>query len=216
MIELGVPFSDPMADGPVIQRASERALKKGVTLHSVLGLAKNLRRKSAIPLVLMGYYNPILQYGLRQFAHDAAAAGVDGILAVDLPVEESRDLKAALCHHKIDLVFLITPTSTPARLRLIEKHGGGFVYYVSLSGVTGAGNLDSQQVKRDLARIGKIISHPVLIGFGISSPEQARALNPLADGIIVGSAIIKKMEQAKTTRQKISAAVTLARQLKTA
>lgn len=195
LVELGIPFSDPMADGPVIQRASERALKNGVTASKVLQLVSRLRHKIQVPLVLMGYYNPILQYGLKKFARDAAKAGVNGILVVDLPVEESAPFKKELSAHHIDLIFLVTPTSTTGRLQLVQKHGSGFVYYVSLAGVTGAAHIDVDNVKKNLARIRKIITHPILIGFGISKPEHVKKLMPVADGVIVGSALIAEMEK---------------------
>lgn len=213
LIELGIPFSDPMADGPVIQRASERALKNGVTLPRVLDLVTQLRQQTKIPMVLMGYYNPVLQYGLKKFACDAARSGVNGVLVVDLPVEESGPLKVELAAHGIDLIFLVTPTSTTERLKLIQKHGSGFVYYVSLSGVTGAGNLNIKDVKKNLARIRKHISHPLLVGFGISTPEHVTALAPLADGVIVGSAIIAAMEKQNTPKQKILTALNLVKDL---
>lgn len=213
IIELGIPFSDPMADGPVIQRASERALKNGVTLPRVLDLVTHLRQQTKIPFVLMGYYNPVLQYGLKKFACDAARAGVNGVLVVDLPVEESGPLKMELAARGINLIFLVTPTSPTERLKLIQKHGSGFVYYVSISGVTGAGHLNIKDVKKNIARIRKHISHPLLVGFGISTPEHVAALAPLADGVIVGSAIIATMEKQNTLKQKTTAALKLVKDL---
>lgn len=213
LIELGIPFSDPMADGPVIQRASERALKNGVTASKVLQLVSRLRHKTKVPIVLMGYYNPILQYGLKKFARDAAKAGVNGILVVDLPVEESAPFKKELVAHKLDLIFLVTPTSTTARLKLVQKHGSGFVYFVSLAGVTGATHLNIKDVKTHLRRIRRVIKHPILIGFGISTAKQVRALLPLAQGVIVGSALIAGMEKQATPAQKIGAGVEFVRKL---
>lgn len=206
LVELGIPFSDPMADGPVIQRASERALKNGVTASKVLQLVSRLRHKIQVPLVLMGYYNPILQYGLKKFARDAAKAGVDGILTADLPVEECQPLKRELNAHKIHMIFLVTPTSTTERLKLVQKHGSGFVYYVSLAGVTGAAHLNINNVQKNLRRIRRIIKHPILIGFGISKPEHVNKLMPVADGVIVGSALMAKIEKQPSPTQKIRVA----------
>lgn len=214
IIELGIPFSDPMADGPVIQRASERALKNGVTVSKVLWLVSKLRHKTSVPILLMGYYNPVLQYGLKRFARDAARSGVNALLIVDLPVEESQPLKTELARYGTDLIFLITPTSTPERLKLIQKHGSGFVYYVSLSGVTGAGHLNVKDVQKNLKRIQKIITHPVLIGFGISKPQHVQALAQLGNGVIVGSAIIAAMEKQNSSTKKVAAALSLVKALR--
>lgn len=194
IIELGVPFSDPMADGPVIQRASERALKNGMTLAKTIATVAAVRRHSQIPILLMGYYNPILQFGLKKFALAARSAGVDGVLVVDLPVEESAELNFELRQNELDQIFLLTPTSDAKRATLIAERGSGFAYYVSLTGVTGAATLDPKDVSRQLDRLRRHVALPILVGFGISSPEQVRQLAPFADGVVVGSSILKVME----------------------
>lgn len=190
LIELGVPFSDPMADGPVIQQAGERALKKNTTLKAILDLVKRVRHKTQIPILLMGYYNPILQYGLKKFALDAARSGVDAALVVDLPVEESHELRKELKKNGLNLIFLLAPTSTEKRAKLAGRFGSGFVYYVSLTGVTGAKNLDSGDVGLQIKKIRQYVKEPILVGFGISKPEHVRKLSPLADGVVVGSALV--------------------------
>lgn len=195
-IELGVPFSDPMADGPVIQRASERALAKGVTLKTVLDIVRRVRERSQVPILLMGYYNPVLQYGLARFAADAADAGVDGALIVDLPVEEAAPLEAEFKTRGLDLIFLLTPVSDQKRIRIIAKHGSGFIYYVSLTGITGAASLSVADVRKNVAKLRKQIDLPILVGFGISTPEQVRAVSDCADGVVVGTAILKIIEAA--------------------
>ena len=202
LIELGVPFSDPMADGPIIQHASERALKNGVTLEKIFALVTRVRRKSQIPILLMGYYNPVLQFGLKNFANAAKRAGVDGALIVDLPAEESGELGGHLRKAGVDQIFLLTPTSDDARIRLLKHRGSGFVYYVSLTGVTGAKTLSPADVKKNLARIRQQIKLPILIGFGIAKPAHVRKLGPLADGVVVGSAILKVI--AKSTHRDLA------------
>lgn len=195
LIELGIPFSDPMADGTVIQRANERALKRRTNLPNILNLARKVRKSSQIPILLMGYYNPIFNYGLEKFAGHSARAGVDGVLVVDLPVEESGPLKKALKKYSLDLVCLATPTSTPKRLAQINRHGTGFVYYVNFTGVTGAGNLNPRQVITHLTKLKETIKKPILAGFGISKPSQIKKIMPYCDGIVVGSAFMKIIEK---------------------
>lgn len=190
LIELGMPFSDPMADGPVIQQAGERALKKNTTLKAILDLVKRVRHKTQIPILLMGYYNPILQYGVEKFAQDAARSGVDGALVVDLPIEESHDLRIALKKNGLNLIFLLAPTSDEKRAKLAGRFGTGFVYYVSLTGVTGAKNLDSGDVGLQIKKLREHVKLPILVGFGVSKPEHVRKLSPLADGVVVGSALV--------------------------
>ncbi len=190
MIELGIPFSDPMADGPTIQASSERALKAGATLAGVLNLVSTLRKKTGIPIILFGYYNPILSYGLKRFAQDSAASGVDGVLVVDLPPEEAGDLKKALDHAGVDLVFLLTPTSDSKRMRLVASLGSGFIYFVSLTGVTGARKSLAGDIGAYLKKIRRFTGLPVGVGFGISSPAQAATVARAADAVVVGSAII--------------------------
>jgi tryptophan synthase alpha chain len=195
IIELGVPFSDPMADGPTIQLSSERALTSGTTLHNVLELVKKVRIRSQIPLILMGYLNPVHAYGYENFCRDAAEAGVDGVLLVDMPPEESRDLTDPAKRYGLDVIFLLTPTSDAARIATVNRLGSGFVYYVTVTGVTGARTSVSGTLAQELKRVKQTISLPVMAGFGISTPEQASVVGQLADGVVVGSAIVKLFEQ---------------------
>ncbi len=191
IIELGIPFSDPMADGPTIQLASERALAAGTTTAGVLSLVKELRREGCTaPVVLFGYYNPVFVYGLERFAKDARRAGVDGVLIVDLPPEESGDLKEALKGQGLDLVYLLTPTSDVSRIKLVAGKASGFVYYVSVAGVTGARKKLTANLQAAVKKVKAGIDLPVGVGFGISTPEQARSAARGADGVIVGSAIV--------------------------
>jgi len=190
VIELGVPFSDPMADGPVIQKASERALAKGMTLKKVLDLVAQVRKTSQVPLLLMGYFNPILSYGIERFARDAAKAGVDGAIVVDLPPEESGELDAALKKVGIDLIYLLTPTSDEERIRIVSRRARGFIYFVSMTGVTGAALKSEQEIRQKVAEIRRHTRLPVAIGFGISKPDQAHAMAKIGDGAVVGSALV--------------------------
>ncbi|NLF22428.1 MAG: tryptophan synthase subunit alpha [Lentisphaerae bacterium] len=198
IIELGVPFSDPTCDGPVIQAASGRALKSGMSLARSLALAASLRREVATPIVLFSYYNPIFKFGLERFAREAAAAGVDGLLVVDLPPEEAGPLTAALAGTGIHLIRLAAPTTHPARIRMLAEGAGGFLYLISRTGVTGTGGLDYAGVARHAAAVKTVCPHPVCIGFGISTADDARALAPLADGLVVGSALVRIVEQNPT------------------
>lgn len=195
IIELGVPFSDPMADGPTIQRSSERALLGGTTLPALLDTVKAARRTSQVPILLMGYYNPVLSYGVEQFATDAAAAGVDGLLIVDLPPEESGEVREHLARAGLDLIPLLTPTSDDRRIDLVARQGSGFIYYVSVTGVTGARREVSASVAGSVARIRARTDLPVAVGFGISTPEQAARMAAVADGAVVGSALVTLFEQ---------------------
>lgn len=195
VIELGVPFSDPMADGPTIQLSSERALAAGTTLHGILNVVKNVRTRSQIPIILMGYLNPLHAYGYDLFCRDAAAAGVDGVLVVDMPPEESRELTVPARTYGLDVIFLLTPTSDAARIATVNQLGSGFVYYVTVTGVTGARTSVSSTLTQELTRVKQTISLPIMAGFGISTPEQAREVGQLADGVVVGSAIVKLFEQ---------------------
>lgn len=195
IIELGVPFSDPMADGPTIQRASERSLMAGTNLHNVLEIVKNIRKSSDIPLILFGYYNPFFSYGLEKFARDAKECGVDGILVVDLPPEESEEFKKHLDKNGLSMVFLLAPTSTEERIRLVSENAGGFIYLVSITGVTGS----RPDMEYSLAPLTKLIKKksgtPVGIGFGVSSSQQVREISSYADAVIVGSALVKIIEE---------------------
>ncbi len=196
VIELGVPFSDPMADGPVIQRANERALTHRTSLRDVLAMVGEFRKTDATtPVVLMGYLNPIETMGNEAFAREAAQAGVDGTIIVDMPPEEGGDLLQALRAHGIDPVFLLAPTTTAERAQRICAAASGFLYYVSLRGVTGANRLDLAEVHDRLAAIKKYTDLPVGVGFGINSPETAQAIARFADAVIVGSAIVSLVER---------------------
>jgi len=204
LIELGVPFSDPIADGPVIQRATERALAQGVSLHQVIAMVRDFRTRDAqTPVVLMGYLNPIEVLGYAAFAAEARAAGVDGALVVDVPPEEGRDLVAALRAEGLDLVYLLAPTSTDARIALIGEVASGFVYYVSVKGVTGSGSLDTDAVAEKVRAIKSRISLPVGVGFGISNAETAARVAATADAVIVGSAIVSRIEALAQTPERI-------------
>ena len=197
LIELGVPFSDPMADGPVIQRASERALRHHVSLGDVLEMVARFRDLDKdTPVVLMGYLNPVEAMGYGDFARRARAAGVDGVLTVDMPPEEAADYKAALDREGLDAIFLLAPTSNDERLRLIGAMAGGFVYYVSLKGVTGASSLDVDAVAERVSHIRKFTHMPVGVGFGIKDAETAAAIGRVADAVVVGSALVHIIEQA--------------------
>ena len=199
VIELGVPFSDPSADGPVIQKAGDRALALGIGLTQVLAMVKTFReRNSATPVVLMGYANPIERYdqkhGEGSFVRDASAVGVDGVLVVDYPPEECEEFAAALRAHQMDLIFLLAPTSTPERMAQVARVASGYVYYVSLKGVTGAGTLDVAQVEAMLPRIREHVNIPVGVGFGIRDAETARAVGRAADAVVIGSRLIQLIE----------------------
>lgn len=195
LLELGIPFSDPMADGPVIQRSSERALANGVTLRDCLGMVRTFREQdAATPVILMGYLNPIEAIGYTAFAMQAEAAGVDGVLVVDAPPEEGAELVAALRHHAIDPIYLLAPTSTPERIQRICAAANGFVYYVSIKGITEATHLDIRAVRERLATIRNFTQLPLGVGFGINDPETAALMAQVADAVIVGSAIVRRME----------------------
>ncbi|MGR9073434.1 MAG: tryptophan synthase subunit alpha [Gammaproteobacteria bacterium] len=195
VIEVGVPFSDPMADGPVIQRASERALEFKVSLRRVLEMVKEFRtRDQATPIVLMGYLNPIECMGYREFAEQAQASQIDGVLTVDIPPEEADEYVELLKARNIDPIFLLAPNSTEERIRKMDACGSGYLYYVSLKGVTGAGHLDTTEVKRKLELIRRNTRLPVGVGFGVKNAETAKIIGGLADGVVVGSALISKIE----------------------
>ena len=197
IVELGVPFSDPLADGPVIQRACERSLKKGTTLQEILGAVKKIRKKSRVPLVLMSYYNPILRMGLDIFVKRAAAAGVDGVIIPDLPPEEAGDWIKSARREKLATVFLIAPTSTQERIQRIARVSRGFIYYVSLTGVTGVRKDLQQNVRQKLNLIRRFTKLPICVGFGVSKPEHVRELAKGAGGVIVGSALVSLIERSR-------------------
>ena len=211
VIELGMPFSDPIADGPVIQRASQRALRRGICLADVLKLAARIRRKSPVPLVLFSYYNPVLQFGVERFADHAAAAGINGVLITDLTPEEAGEFVGVMRRRGLDTVFLAAPTSTPARLRQITRLSRGFVYLISRRGVTGARSDVPPDVKRIVRRLRRLTKLPVAVGFGIARPEQVAALNGVADGVVVGSALVECCERARGEKALRSAAALVKR-----
>lgn len=195
IIELGVPFSDPMADGPTIQRSSERALAKKVSLRSVIAAVAEFRSTDArTPVVLMGYANPIEAMGVDAFAASASQAGADGVLVVDYPPEESHEFAAKVRAVGLDVIFLIAPTSTEKRIRAVGEVGSGYIYYVSLKGVTGAGHLDVSEVASRIPAIREAVGLPVGVGFGIRDGASARALAAVADGVVIGSRIIEEIE----------------------
>jgi tryptophan synthase alpha chain len=195
ILELGVPFSDPMAEGPVIQRACERALAAGVTLHNVLEYVAEFRKTNTeTPVVLMGYANPIERMGQAEFVRAAQAAGVDGTIVVDYPPEECEQFTALMQQAQMDPIFLLAPTSTDARIAQVAQLGSGFTYYVSLKGVTGAGNIDTAQVAERIAAIRQQSSLPIGVGFGIRDAATARAVAEVADAVVIGSRIILEME----------------------
>lgn len=196
LIELGVPFSDPVADGPTIQKAAERALRQGTTLRAVLDLVSVLRRQTKIPVILMTYCNPIYAFGLPEFFKEAKGAGVDGLIVPDLPQEESKDFLSLARRNGIDLIFMVAPTTPPERAERVMKEGSGFVYYVSLTGITGVPLTEKASVRERIRRLKEVTDLPVAVGFGISTPEDAKAMAEAADGIIVGSALVKTIEAA--------------------
>lgn len=207
VIELGIPFSDPMADGPVIQRASERALAKGITLARVLEMVSEFRRQdSNTPVVLMGYANPIERFGMQAFVSAAAAAGVDGVLVVDYPPEECEPFAQALRAGGLDPIFLLAPTSSPARMAHVGRLASGYVYYVSLKGVTGAGHLDTAAVAEAVPRIRAQVSVPVGVGFGIRDAATAAAVAKVSDGVVIGSALVQLLESQTRDNVAIQAA----------
>jgi tryptophan synthase alpha chain len=199
IVELGVPFSDPLADGPTIQRAAERALKNGVTLRKVIAFVKDIRPSTQIPLILMTYFNPIFKYGSDSFIRDAADAGVDGLIIPDLPPDEAADFIKHARKANLDTIFLLAPTSTEDRIRIVAKASRGFLYYVSITGTTGSGLLFDGSMERLISEIKGFTDTPVAVGFGVSTPEDAAAVAKIADGVIVGSALVKKLHETPDT-----------------
>ncbi len=198
IIELGVPFSDPTADGPVIQASSQKALKNGTTLAGVLNLVSEVRKISKVPIVLFGYYNPIFAYGNERFAEKASEVGVDGVLVVDLPFEEADELRRFTDPRGIDSIALIAPTTGKERIRQIAAAATGFLYFISITGVTGTAKPAIEDIRRGVEQIREVSSLPAVIGFGISAPPQAAEIAALGDGIVVGSALMQKIEAAQT------------------
>ncbi|OGP13489.1 MAG: tryptophan synthase subunit alpha [Deltaproteobacteria bacterium RIFCSPLOWO2_02_FULL_50_16] len=215
IIELGMPFSDPMADGPVIQASSERSLKKGTNLKKILTLVGEVRKRSQIPILLMGYYNPVFAFGVKAFAQSASKAGVDAVLIVDVPPEESAEVKDELDKVGIDLIFLVAPTTSIERMKKIAHLSRGFIYYVSMTGVTGASLNQWDSIQHQITQLRRLTRLPIAVGFGISTPKEAQRVATMADGVVIGSALIRQMagRSPVQARQRIS---TMIRQYKLA
>ena len=213
IIELGVPFSDPLADGLTIQRSSERALKNKVTLNSVCNLVKSVRSHTQIPIVFLTYYNLIHHYGLKRFIQKASLSGVDGIIIPDLPPEESKELCSYAKKKRFSIIHLAAPTSSKERLIKIATASKGFIYYVSLTGTTGARKELPKEISSDLRRLKRITKTPICVGFGISTPEQVKSISKSADGVIVGSAIIKVIEKNRKDKDLIKKVGTFVKKL---
>ncbi len=194
IIELGIPFSDPLADGVTIQKASFQALQNGVTPGLCLELVKKIREKINIPLVFMTYFNPVLNYGLEKFCDDCASSGIDGLIIPDLPPDEGSELEKAAKKYGLDLIYLVAPTSTDERIRIVARHTSGFIYLVSVTGVTGTREKLPADLESFISRVRKMSNLPLCVGFGISTPEQAKLVAQLADGVIIGSKIIQLIE----------------------
>ncbi|HEU4367704.1 MAG TPA: tryptophan synthase subunit alpha [Methylomirabilota bacterium] len=194
VVELGVPFSDPLADGPVIQRAGVRALARGTSLARVLETVATLRARVRVPLVLFTYYNPVLAFGLKAFAQTAVDAGADGVIVPDLPHEEAEPLRAEAAPAGLDLIHLVAPTSTPARVKAIARHSRGFIYVVSLTGVTGERRELPPDLDAQVRTLRLVTTKPICVGFGVSTPDQVAAVGRIADGVVVGSAIVRAVE----------------------
>ncbi|MCJ7547475.1 MAG: tryptophan synthase subunit alpha [Deltaproteobacteria bacterium] len=216
IVEIGVPFSDPTADGPIIQAASQRALQNGATLAGILAMIESIRKTSEIPIVLFGYYNPILSFGTERFATRAKEAGVDGILIVDLPFEEAPELRQYTDPQGIDFISLIAPTTSSDRVKQIAAHATGFLYYISVTGVTGTAKPQVEEVKKDVERIRKVTTLPLAIGFGISTPQQVAEFAPYADGIVVGSAVVKMIAENSNRADLVAVVSQYAREMKKA
>jgi len=214
LIELGIPFSDPMADGPTIQAASQRALGAGASLAKVLDLVRRVRRSCQTPIVLMGYYNPVFIYGNERFARDAAAAGVDGLLLVDLPPEEADEIHAPLRQAGIDLITLLAPTTPPERRARLAAAGEGYLYYVSMTGVTGSQAIDAAAIAAEVAELRRLGRVPVAVGFGITSAADAAAVSRFADGVVVGSALVKLLAEAEGDAERLARAGKFIRELR--
>jgi len=217
IVELGVPFSDPIADGPVIQQAADRALRGGTTLRKILGMVAGLRRRTQIPLVLMAYYNTIDAFGIPAFCREATAAGVDGLIVPDMPPEEASALREASAEAGGPLlVFLLAPTSTPARRAAVARQSRGFIYYVSLTGITGAKLTDLADVRRNVEQIRRVTRTPIAVGFGIATPQDAAQVADVADGVIVGSAIVRQIGEHHQEPDLLDRVGSLVRSLKAA
>jgi len=216
ILELGVPFSDPIADGPTIQQASQRALAKGINMAGILRLVRRIRRDSEVPIALMTYYNPVYRYGVKDFVKDAGASGVDGVIVPDLPPDEADELMAHSRREGFRNIFLLSPTSSPSRIKLVARSSNGFVYYVSLTGVTGARAKLPKEIVNNVRAIKRATKKPVCVGFGVSSPRQAASVARVSDGVIVGSAVIKLIEKNLGSRDMVSNVGRFARSLRKA
>ena len=216
IIELGVPFSDPIADGPVIQRAAERALRSGTSLRTILPMVARLRARTQIPLVLMAYYNNIHAFGPEGFCHEAAQAGVDGVIIPDMPPDEAGPLRGPAAAAGLPLIFLLAPTSTEERRTFVARQSQGFVYYVSLTGITGAKLHNMADVGKNVEKIRKVTRVPVAVGFGVATPEDAAKVAAIADGVIVGSAIVKQIAAYGQKPEMVKHVAEFVRSLKTA
>lgn len=207
LIEIGIPFSDPMADGPVIQAAGLRALKAGATASRILELVREFRKKHAdVPVILMGYFNPIYRYGNEQFCKDATAAGVDGVILVDLPPEEEAEITGYMDACGLKLIRLIAPTSGDTRLKLLSESASGFVYYISIAGITGAKAADTGSLKEKVLHLRKFTKLPIAVGFGIKTAEQVKQVAALSDAVVVGSALVDVIGRQKDAKSAVSAA----------
>ena len=204
IIELGIPFSDPLADGATIQQASYEALRQGVTTTVCFEVAQELRQRVEIPLVFMTYYNPVLKFGLGQFCSKCAEVGIDGLIIPDLPPEEGKELEKSTKRQGLDLIYLLSPASTKERIRLVTSRSSGFIYLVSLTGVTGTRDKLPEELEGFVARVRKRTEKPLCVGFGVSTPEQARRVARVADGVIVGSRIIQLLDEDKSLRNACS------------
>ena len=216
ILEIGVPFSDPTADGPVIQAASQRALKTGTTLASVLKMIADIRLSSQIPIVLFGYFNPIFAFGVEKFARKASEAGVDGVLVVDLPPEEARELRVYSDAAGLDFISLVAPTSGKDRMKTILKTATGFLYYVSITGVTGTAAPKVEDVAREVGKIRKLTKMPIAVGFGISNAKQAKAIGAVADGIVIGSVVVKLIDENRNNSELVKVISNYTREIKEA
>jgi tryptophan synthase alpha chain len=207
VVELGIPFSDPIADGPSIQRASLRALENNTSLRDVIGMVTELRKETQIPIVLMGYYNPVYKYGVAEFVNDAVKSGIDGVIIADLPPEEASELATPAIKHDLATIFLVAPTSTSERVKLITQASTGYIYCVSTTGVTGARDKVSDELAPMIKLIREYTNKPIAVGFGVSTPDQARDVAKMADGVIIGSAIVNLIEKYKDDPEKLFTSV---------